>query len=78
MANEFIRDTAKALVYVSGLQFDSFAFDDSEDITEDEKLQIQKEIEKFCDAGLKRLELKYKCSISRESTEKIINNIMFE
>lgn len=76
MANEFIKDTAKALVFVSGMAFDGFAFEDL-DLTGDEINEITKEIQKFCERGLKTLEKKYG-DIPTTSTTDIIKHIMFE
>lgn len=77
MASEFLKDTAKALVYVSGANFDMFAYD-ATDLSEDEKRELQKEIEKFCESGLKRLEKKYGIYIPRTSTADVVDSIMYE
>lgn len=75
--NEFLKDTAKALVFASGMAFDGFAFDESE-ISEEEAQQICAEIQRFCESGIKRLEKKYNTNIPITSTEDIINAILFE
>lgn len=76
MANEFVKDTAKALVLVSGMNFDGFAFEDL-GLTEDEINDITKEIEKFCQRGLKALAKKYG-DIPTTSTTAIVEHIMFD
>lgn len=76
MADQLIKDTAKALVLVSGMGFDGSAFEDL-DLTQDEINEITKEIEKFCERGLKVLAKKYG-DIPTTSTTEIVEHIMFE
>ena len=76
MASQYVKDTAKALVFVSGINFDMFAFEDLE-LTPEEENEITEEIKKFCERGLKALSLKYG-DIPRSSTTEIVEHIMFE
>lgn len=55
-----------------------WSIDDCTEISEDEKCELQREIDKFCEQGLNRLEKKYGISIPRTSTNEVVNSIIFE
>lgn len=78
MANELMKDTAKALVFISGMNFYGFAFEDESGLTDEEQRELINEIQKFCKQGLRRIEKKYNISIPHSSTEDVIDAIMFE
>jgi hypothetical protein len=76
MASQFVKDTAKAMVLVSGLAFDGEAVE-TLDLNEDEVQELMDEIQKFCKKGLAILDKKYG-TIPRTSSDEIISHIMFE
>lgn len=76
MASQYVKDTAKALVFVSGMNFDGEAFSGL-DLSEDEIQEICTEVQKFCERGLIALGKKYG-TIPTSSTTEIVEHIMFE
>ncbi|MCO6149072.1 hypothetical protein [Flavobacterium sp. NRK1] len=76
MASIFFKDTAKALVFTSGLAFDGFALDDS-GLSEQEIDELIEEIEKFCKKGLSILEKKYGMIPITSATD-IVDKIIYE
>lgn len=77
MADTLIKDTAKALVFISGMAFDGEAFEGS-GLSNEETQELINEINKFCLSGLKRLENKHGVEIPVTSTDAVIDAMLFE
>ena len=74
----FLIDIAKAIVFSTGSITDSFVFDDSEDLLDEEEQKIViEEIQKFCSKELLKLENKHGY-IPTGSTQGIILAIAYE
>lgn len=75
--DEQMRDTAKALVFISGMNFDGEAFEES-GLSEEEVQELIDEIITFCKSGIKRIQKKYNVEIPFTSSHDVIDAMLFE
>lgn len=77
MRKETAKDIATVLVAASGIEFDAFAFEDT-DLSEIEKYKILKEINILCHTMINKIEKKYSSQFNTQTTKEIINSIIYE
>ena len=77
MTKQQAKDIATALIALSGIEFDPYAFEDSTDlINKSDEQIILKEIDIACTKMINKIEKKYGIELSEEQTKIVIKKIL--